>query len=135
MRPARTLAARWAGTADAAPGVVHGTRTYVLQDAFGQVKNTHSIAAGLDYPAVGPMHARFFERGRVEYVSATDAEALRAFRLLSETEGIIPAMESAHALAHLVKLKGKLKKDAVVLVNLSGRGDKDLETACQELGL
>ncbi len=128
-------AARLAKTKDAAPGVVHGTRTYLLQDAFGQIRNTHSIAAGLDYPAVGPMHAQLFERGRVDYVSATDQEALRAFRMLSETEGIIPAMESAHAVAHLVKLKGKLKKGSVVLVNLSGRGDKDLENVCQELGL
>ncbi len=121
--------------AGAGVGVVHGTRTFLLQDAFGQIRNTHSVSAGLDYPAVGPMHARFHETKRVDYVSATDAEALKAFTLLSETEGIIPALESAHAVAHLVRLKGQLKKNSVVLVNLSGRGDKDLDTACKELGL
>ena len=128
-------AARFAGTPDAGVGVVHGTRTFVLQDAFGQIKNTHSVSAGLDYPAVGPMHARLRADGRVEYVSATDPEALKAFTLLSEAEGIIPALESAHALAHLSRLKGKLKRDAIVLVTLSGRGDKDLDTACKELNL
>ncbi len=108
------------------PGVLHGCYTYLLQNAGGQVLETHSISAGLDYPAVGPQHAQLFEEGRVQYTSVTDAEALAAFKLLSKTEGIIPALESSHALAYMVKIAPTLKRDAVVIINLSGRGDKDL---------
>ncbi len=115
-------------------GVLHGSLTYILQDEDGQIAPTHSIAAGLDYPAVGPEHAHLKELGRAEYVSITDEEALQAYLLLSKTEGIIPALESAHALAYAVKLAGKLGKDNVILVNLSGRGDKDLETVLRRIG-
>ena len=108
------------------PGVLHGCYTYLLQHAGGQVSETHSISAGLDYPAVGPQHAQLFATGRVHYTSVTDEEALDAFKLLSKTEGIIPALESSHALAYAVKVAKTLQHDAVVLLNLSGRGDKDL---------
>ncbi len=108
------------------PGVLHGTLTYVLQDEHGQILNTHSIAAGLDYPAVGPEHAFLREIGRVQYVSVTDEEALEAFQILSKVEGIIPALESAHALAYALKLAGSARRDEIIIVNLSGRGDKDL---------
>jgi tryptophan synthase beta chain len=109
------------------PGTLHGARTYLLQDKEGQVQPTHSISAGLDYPAVGPEHAYFKETGRIEYVTASDREALRGFKLLSVTEGIIPALESAHAVAHAVKIAGRLGRNRIIVVNLSGRGDKDLE--------
>lgn len=109
-----------------AKGVLHGSLSYVLQDAYGQIKPAHSISAGLDYPGVGPEHAYFKDSGLVEYVSVTDKQALKAFHLLSEVEGIVPALESSHALAYLNILKPKLKKDSVVIVNLSGRGDKDV---------
>ncbi|MEL7061853.1 MAG: tryptophan synthase subunit beta [Acidobacteriota bacterium] len=109
-------------------GVLHGTRTWLLQDGDGQIGTTHSVSAGLDYPAVGPEHALLFDEGRVEFTSATDAEAIDAFHLLSETEGLLPALETAHALAHVKRLAPKLSKKAIVLVNLSGRGDKDVET-------
>lgn len=108
------------------PGVLHGCRTYLLQDENGQVCHTHSISAGLDYPAVGPQHAQLFASGRVQYTSVNDEEALAAFKLLSKTEGIIPALESSHALAYIVKAAKDLPSDAIVIVNLSGRGDKDL---------
>jgi tryptophan synthase beta subunit len=108
-------------------GVLHGARSYLLQDEHGQVLPTHSVSAGLDYPGVGPEHAQLKASGRVDYRSVTDAEALAAFRLLSRTEDIIPALESAHAVAHAVELARDLAPDAVVLINLSGRGDKDLE--------
>jgi tryptophan synthase beta chain len=108
------------------PGVLHGSRTYLLQDGDGQVLETHSISAGLDYPGVGPEHAFLKERGRVKYVSVTDREALAAFRLLSRTEGIIAALESAHALAYAVRAAAGMRPDRSVVVNLSGRGDKDL---------
>jgi tryptophan synthase beta chain len=108
-------------------GVLHGTRTLLLQDEHGQVLPTHSISAGLDYPAVGPEHAHLQSLGRVEYVKVTDDEALRAFRLLASSEGILPALESAHAIAFAVRLAGKMPKRSWILVNLSGRGDKDLE--------
>jgi len=108
-------------------GVLHGTRTLLLQDAGGQILPTHSISAGLDYPAVGPEHAHLGSLGRVEYVKVTDAAALRAFRLLASCEGILPALESAHAIAFAVLLAGKMSKRSWILVNLSGRGDKDLE--------
>ena len=115
-------------------GVLHGSLTYILQDEDGQIAPTHSIAAGLDYPAVGPEHSYLKETGRAEYVSVSDEEALQAYLLLSKTEGIIPALESAHALAYAVKLAGRLRRDDVILVNLSGRGDKDLETVLRRIG-
>jgi tryptophan synthase beta chain len=117
-------AARFAG---GSVGVLHGTRTLLLQDEHGQVLPTHSISAGLDYPAVGPEHAHLESLGRVEYVKITDDEALWAFRLLASSEGILPALESAHAIAFAVRLAGKMSKRSWILVNLSGRGDKDLE--------
>lgn len=109
-------------------GVLHGTRSYVLQDEHGQIRETHSVSAGLDYPGVGPEHAFLHDTGRVEYVSRTDAEALEAFGLLSRTEGIIPALEPAHAIADLAHIRVRYGADTDVLVCLSGRGDKDLET-------
>lgn len=108
------------------PGVFHGCYSYLLQDEEGQVLPTHSISAGLDYPSVGPDHATLFESGRVSYTIATDEEALNAFYLLTKEEGIIPALESSHALAYLMKIAPSLHKDSIVVVNLSGRGDKDL---------
>ncbi|MDQ1577924.1 MAG: tryptophan synthase beta chain [Microbacteriaceae bacterium] len=111
------------------PGVLHGARTYLLQDEDGQTIESHSISAGLDYPGVGPEHAWLADIGRAEYLPATDAEAMEALRLLSRTEGIIPAIESAHALAGAIRVGKELGKDAIILVNLSGRGDKDMETA------
>ncbi|HTD53287.1 MAG TPA: tryptophan synthase subunit beta, partial [Thermoanaerobaculia bacterium] len=108
-------------------GVLHGTRTMLLQDEGGQVLATHSVSAGLDYPAVGPEHAHLRDRGRVEYAWVSDEEALSAFALLSRTEGILPALESAHAIAYAVKLAPKMRKSQWILINLSGRGDKDLD--------
>ncbi|MCP4203982.1 MAG: tryptophan synthase subunit beta [bacterium] len=108
-------------------GVLHGTRTLLLQDEDGQVAATHSVSAGLDYPAVGPEHVELKDRGRTEYTSATDEEAVAAFHLLSRIEGILPALESAHALAEVARHAPKLSQDKIILVNLSGRGDKDLE--------
>lgn len=110
------------------PGVLHGNRSLILQDDNGQVRETHSISAGLDYPGVGPEHAWLHEIGRAEYVGATDDEALHAFHLLSRVEGIIPALEASHAVAHAIKLAATLPSDQAILVNLSGRGDKDMET-------
>ncbi len=110
------------------PGVLQGTYSYVLQDDDGQIAATHSVSAGLDYASVGPEHAHLRELGRAEYVSADDAEALEAFDLLSRREGIIPALESAHAIAYAVKLAKELGKDGLMIVNLSGRGDKDVDT-------
>jgi tryptophan synthase beta chain len=107
-------------------GILHGTKSYVLENDDGQITKTHSISAGLDYPSVGPEHSDLRMKGRTSYVAITDKEALAAFHLLSETEGIIPALESAHAVAHAVKLAKKLPKGKTILVNLSGRGDKDL---------
>ncbi|NCT85693.1 MAG: tryptophan synthase subunit beta [Comamonadaceae bacterium] len=116
------------------PGVLHGNRTYLLQDADGQIIETHSISAGLDYPGVGPEHAHLKDIGRAEYVGITDAEALAAFHRLCRTEGIIPALESSHAVAHAIKLAPTLPKDKVLLVNLSGRGDKDIGTVADLSG-
>jgi tryptophan synthase beta chain len=113
--------------ADGSAGVLHGTMTYLLQDGDGQVRLTHSVSAGLDYAAVGPEHSYYRDLRRVEYTSATDGEALDAFELLSREEGIMPALETAHALAYLIKLAPKLKRSEVVIVNLSGRGDKDVQ--------
>jgi tryptophan synthase beta chain len=116
-------------------GVLQGARTFILQDQYGQIQNTHSISAGLDYAAVGPEHSYLRDQERVEYTFATDDEALKAFRFLSETEGIIPAMESAHAIAETMKLAPTLRPDQVIIVNLSGRGDKDVQQVAQVLGL
>ena len=115
------------------PGVLHGNRTYLLQDDNGQITETHSISAGLDYPGVGPEHAYLQETGRAEYPYATDAEALDAFQQLARLEGIIPALESAHAIAYVLKSAKRFGPDAVLLVNLSGRGDKDVQTVGQIL--
>ena len=117
------------------PGVLHGAFTYVLQDEDGQTIESHSVSAGLDYPSVGPEHAYLRESGRAEYRPITDVEAMEAFRLLSRTEGILPAIESSHALAGAMQLGRELGPDAVILVNLSGRGDKDVHTAAQWFGL
>ena len=116
-------------------GVLHGARSYLLQDREGQVLAAHSISAGLDYPGVGPEHSWLKESGRAEYVSVTDTEALAGFQLLCETEGIIPALEPAHAIAHLSKLLPELAADDIVLLNLSGRGDKDMGTVAEALGV
>ena len=125
-------AARFSG---GSRGVLHGAATYVLQDDDGQTIESHSVSAGLDYPSVGPEHAHLHEIGRAEYRSATDTEAMEAFRLLSRTEGILPAIESAHALAGAMVIGRELGPDAVLLVNLSGRGDKDVQTAARWFGL
>lgn len=116
-------------------GVLHGNKTYLLQDELGQVRETHSIAAGLDYPGVGPEHAWLKDTGRAEYTAVTDAEALDALRMLSETEGIIPALESSHAIAHAIKIAPTMGRDRVMIVNLSGRGDKDMHTVVDALGV
>jgi tryptophan synthase beta chain len=108
-------------------GILHGTMSYLLQDKNGQITETHSVAAGLDYPGIGPEHSYMKTTGRAEYVSATDREALSAFKLLSESEGIIPALESAHAVAYAVKLAPKLGRSKIIIINLSGRGDKDAD--------
>jgi tryptophan synthase beta chain len=120
--------------ADGSVGVLHGTMTYLLQDDAGQIRPTHSVSAGLDYPAVGPEHGYYHDLKRIEYVSVTDAEALSAFKLLAETEGILPALESAHALAYLVKLAPSLSRNKVAIVNLSGRGDKDVQQVAKIIG-
>ena len=117
------------------PGILHGNRTYLMQDEDGQIIETHSVSAGLDYPGVGPEHAWLKDSGRAEYVAATDDEALEAFHLLCRTEGIIPALESSHAVAHALKLAPTMDKDQVILVNLSGRGDKDLNTVSRLAGI
>ena len=116
-------------------GVLHGNRTYLLQDEDGQVLETHSVSAGLDYPGVGPEHAWLKDSGRAEYVTITDAEALEAFHTLCRFEGIIPALESSHALAYAAKLAPTLSSDAILLVNLSGRGDKDMHTVAEHSGI
>lgn len=114
-------------------GVLHGAKSFLLQDKNGQVMETHSISAGLDYPGVGPEHAYFKKSGRAQYVSVTDEEALKGFKLLSQLEGIIPALEPAHALGYLMKLTPKLKKNTLVVVNLSGRGDKDVQEVQEKI--
>ena len=116
-------------------GVLHGNKTYLLQDDDGQIQHAHSISAGLDYPGVGPEHAFLKETGRAEYVSVTDEEALAAFQLLTEQEGIIPALESAHAIAEVLRLAPTMSSDAILLVCLSGRGDKDIHTVAEALGI
>jgi tryptophan synthase beta chain len=127
-------AARFGDATKARVGVIHGTRTYVLQDEDGQIAETHSVSAGLDYAAVGPEHAMMRDSERAFYTSATDTEALSAFQTLCLTEGIIPALESSHAVAEVIKRAPTMRKDQVILVNLSGRGDKDLNTVIKELG-
>ncbi|MEK7162033.1 MAG: tryptophan synthase subunit beta, partial [Patescibacteria group bacterium] len=114
-------------------GILHGTKSFVLQDKYGQILETHSVSAGLDYPSIGPEHANLENLKRVNYTYDTDAEALYGFKLLSEREGIIPALESAHAVAIAVKLAKTLNKNQIIIVNLSGRGDKDLETVSKLL--
>jgi tryptophan synthase beta chain len=126
-------AARFADPRRGRPGVLHGTRTFVLQDEDGQIAATHSISAGLDYPAVGPEHAHLRDLGRAEYTTANDHEALAAFEILARTEGILPALESSHAIAEALKLAPRMGRDQLLLVNLSGRGDKDLETVLAAL--
>jgi tryptophan synthase beta chain len=126
-------AARFNERGGGRPGVLQGTMSYVLQDERGQIASTHSISAGLDYPSIGPEHAYLHDAGRVRYVSASDAEALEAFGLLSKLEGIIPALESAHAVAHALKLAREMKRDEIIIVNLSGRGDKDVTTVADAL--
>ena len=116
------------------PGVLHGNRTYLLQDDDGQIEEAHSISAGLDYPGIGPEHSWLHDIGRVEYVSATDDEALAAFQLCTSTEGIIPALEPAHAIAHVAKIAPTMGKDEIILMNLCGRGDKDIFTVADHLG-
>lgn len=117
------------------PGVLHGNRTYLMQDGDGQIEGTHSVSAGLDYPGVGPEHAWLKDIGRAVYVSATDVETLAAFERLTRIEGIIPALESSHALAHAEKLARERSPSRIVLVNLSGRGDKDVPTVAALRGI
>ena len=117
------------------PGVLHGNRTYLLQDADGQILEGHSISAGLDYPGVGPEHSSLKDTGRVTYVSATDTDALDALQYCTRMEGIIPALEPSHALAHVMRLAPQLPKDNLLVMNLCGRGDKDLFTVAKALGL
>ena len=125
-------AARFSG---GKPGVLHGTMTYLLQDQDGQVNLTHSVSAGLDYPAVGPEHSFYHDTGRIHYTSVTDKEALAGFDLLSQVEGIIPALESAHAVAEVVKIAPTMKKNQILLMNLSGRGDKDVQQIANMRGI
>src|ERR1700730_11021706 len=117
------------------PGVLHGNRTYLLQDDDGQIKDAHSISAGLDYPGIGPEHSWLHDLGRVEYVSITDREALDAFQLCSKLEGIIPALEPAHALAHVAKIAPSLPRDHLLVMNMCGRGDKDIFAVAEHLGV
>ena len=116
------------------PGVLHGTRTYLLQDTDGQIPQTHSVSAGLDYPGVGPEHAFLKDSGRAEYVAVTDKQALEAFQTLSQSEGIIPALEPSHAVYHAMELAKTLPKDKKILLNLCGRGDKDVPQIMKILG-
>jgi tryptophan synthase beta chain len=127
-------AARFNASGGGRPGVLQGTMSYVLQDNNGQVAATHSISAGLDYPSIGPEHAFLHDAGRVEYVSVSDSDALEAFQLLSKLEGIIPALESAHAVAQAIKTARTMRRDQIMIVNLSGRGDKDVNSVREELG-
>jgi tryptophan synthase beta chain len=128
-------AARFADLSISRPGVLHGTRSYVMQNSDGQILNTHSISAGLDYASVGPEHAYLRQMERAFYTYATDDEALEAFQMLSQLEGIIPALESSHAVAEVIKRAPSMPKDSVILVNLSGRGDKDLDTVIKALNV
>ena len=113
------------------PGVLHGNRTYLMEDENGQIMGTHSVSAGLDYPGVGPEHSWLKDVGRAKYVAATDDEAIEAFHKLTRLEGIMPALESSHAIAYAMKLAATMDKDKVIVVNLSGRGDKDIHTIAE----
>ena len=126
-------AARFNSNGGGRPGVLQGTMSYVLQDDRGQVATTHSISAGLDYPSIGPEHAFLHDSGRVAYTSVSDDEALEAFQMLSRLEGIIPALESAHAVAHALKVAREMKRNQVIIINLSGRGDKDIDTVRERI--
>lgn len=126
-------AARFNPSGGGRPGVLQGTMSYILQDEDGQIASTHSISAGLDYPSIGPEHAYLHDTGRVEYVSASDSEALEAFQTLSKLEGIIPALESAHAVAHALRVAQEMSREQIMIVNLSGRGDKDVRTVADRL--
>jgi len=126
-------AARFNSKGGGRPGVLQGTMSYVLQDDHGQIATTHSVSAGLDYPSVGPEHAFLHDEGRVEYTSVSDDEALAGFQTLSQLEGIIPALESAHAVAHALKVARQMTKDQIMIVNLSGRGDKDVDTVREKI--
>ncbi len=117
------------------PGILHGNMTYLLQDQHGQITHAHSISAGLDYPGVGPEHSWLKDSGRAEYVSVTDDEALEGFRMLTQEEGIMPALESAHAIAHVIRMAPKLSKECTIVVCLSGRGDKDIHTVADAMGV
>jgi tryptophan synthase beta chain len=117
------------------PGVLHGNRTYLMEDEDGQIVETHSISAGLDYPGVGPEHAWLKDTGRAEYVAVSDGEALAAFHGLTRTEGIIPALETSHALAYAAKLAPTMRRDQTIVINLSGRGDKDMDTVARLDGI
>ncbi|WP_126172715.1 tryptophan synthase subunit beta [Altericroceibacterium xinjiangense] len=124
-----------ASLAGGSPGILHGNKTYLLQDEDGQIAEAHSISAGLDYPGIGPEHAWLKEIGRVEYTSATDEDALKAFQLLCQTEGIIPALEPSHAIAAIVERAREMPRDSIILANLCGRGDKDIFTVAEALGV
>ena len=113
------------------PGILHGSNSYILQDKYGQIIETHSISAGLDYPGVGPEHSFYKDTRRAEYVSATDSDALLGFHTLTKNEGIIPALESSHAVGYLVKHKSRFKKNSIIIINVSGRGDKDINIVKQ----
>jgi len=115
------------------PGVLHGNRTFLLQNEDGQITDAHSISAGLDYPGIGPEHAWLHDIGRAEYVSITDDEAVEAFQVCTQLEGIIPALETAHAIAHTIKIAGNLPKDHIMVLNMSGRGDKDMESVLSHM--
>jgi tryptophan synthase beta chain len=128
-------AARFNKNGGGRPGVLQGTMSYVLQDPNGQIATTHSISAGLDYPSIGPEHASLHDSRRVEYTSVSDTEALNAFQTLSKLEGIIPALESAHAIAYAINLASEMPSNQIVVVNLSGRGDKDVNTVQENLGV
>ena len=117
------------------PGVLHGARSYLLQDENGQVHEAHSISAGLDYPGVGPEHSYLMDTGRASYVARNDDDALRALGVLAREEGIIPALEPAHALAYVIDIAPSMSRDEIIVINLSGRGDKDMETVVDQLGL
>src|SRR5256714_5221422 len=126
-------AARFNANGGGRPGVLQGTMSYVLQDDRGQIATTHSVSAGLDYPSIGPEHAFLHDEGRVQYTSVSDDEALDAFQTLSKLEGIIPALESGHAVAHALKTAREMKSDEIAIVNLSGRGDKDVDSVREKL--
>jgi tryptophan synthase beta chain len=126
-------AARFNRVGGGRPGVLQGTLSYVLQDQGGQIASTHSVSAGLDYPSIGPEHAFLHDSGRVEYVCASDGEALEAFQTLSKLEGIIPALESAHAVAYAIKVAREMSPEEIIIINLSGRGDKDIDTVSNRL--